>query len=201
MLHLSNQVTANLASLAASRTQTHYNPSSAGMYYMCAILVSDAVPFPTSSADTINYINAAINGSPYYGGALGNDANCLGIIDKIPSASIINSNVVVYDGLASFTAKNTGTVGGVIFTKLHGHGTATYPPSTYYPLTSATSLTAAGSYTGYNSTDEKKIYKYFVMTSSVSTSGNSSVLLSDVNLVAGSTYTFYGATFAFSSRG
>lgn len=199
MLHLSNQVTANLASLAASRPQTHYNASGSGIYYMSAILVSDAVPFPTSAADTINYINAAINGTTYYGGALGNDVNCLGIIDKIPSASIINSNIVVYDGLASFTAKNTGTVGGVIFTKLFGTGSNA--PSTYYPLTSATSLANAGLYTGYNTTDEKKIYKYFVMTSSVSTSGNSSVLLSDVNLVAGSTYTFYGASFAFSSRG
>lgn len=200
MLHLSNQVTANLASLTTSRYQTHYNPGAgSGIYYMSAILVSDAVPFPTSAADTINYINSAINGSTYYGGALGNDANCLGIIDKIPSASIINSNIVVYDGLASFTAKNTGTVGGVIFTKLYG--AVSTAPSTYYPITSATPLNSAGLLTGYNSTDEKKIYKYFVMTSSVGTSGNSSVLLSDVSLVAGSTYTFYGASFAFSSRG
>lgn len=199
MLHLSNQVTANLASLVASRAQTHYNASGTGLYYMSAILVSDAVPFPTSAADTINYINSALNGSSYYGGAAGNDANCLGIIDKIPSASIVNSNTVVYDGLASFTAKNSGTVGGVIFTKLYG--SASNSPNTYYPLTAATSLANAGSYTGYTSTDEKKIYKYFVMTSSVSTSGNSSVLLSDVNLVAGQSYTFYGASFAFASRG
>ena len=200
MLHLSNQVTANLASLAASRTQTHYNPGSlSGIFYMSAILVSDAVPFPTSAADTINYINSAINGSPYYGGALGNDANCLGIIDKIPSVSIINSNIVMFDGLAPFTAKNTGTVGGVIFTKLYGLSNKS--PSSLYPLTSSTTLADAGLYTGYDAANEKKIYKYFVMTSSVSTSGNSTVLLSDINLVAGSTYTFYGASFAFSSRG
>lgn len=198
MLHLSSQVTANLASYFG-RYASHFTPSSSIIFYQCIVLVSDQVTVPTSQSGVIQYINSALNGSNHYGGTPGNELNCMGIIDKIPSASLITPSCMGYDGLATYTAKQTGRIGSALVTTLYGN--ATTAPSSFFPLTSATTLANAGTYTGASRSDDFKMYNYSFITNSVGTSGNDMIILDTLDIVAGQTYSFYGASFNFSSAG
>lgn len=202
MLQLSDQVCENLAAIN-SRYTSKGIPNVLGASYpvwnLCIVLVSENVEVPSTHNGAINYINAAVNGSQYYGGTNSSGENCLAIIDKIPSATILANGVISYDGICTFTAKQSGKVGGAILTYMYA------PANTYqsaiYPLTSATSQANAITYTGVNNADEKKIWNYLAITDSVGTSGSNLVIVESVDLVAGNVYNFYGASLKFSSQG
>lgn len=196
MLHLSPQVCSNFATMLG-RGPTFY-ATTAVTYYYCLILVSDQVQFPSDQSGAIQYINSAVNGSNYYGGTPGNEVNCLGIVDKIPTASLSSPGCISYDGIATYTAKQTGRIGGVILTQLYGASTG---PNAFFPLTSATTSANAGTYTGGSRTDDYKMYNYSIITNSVGVSGKEMIILDSLDVVAGSSYNFYGASFNFSSMG
>jgi hypothetical protein len=121
----------------------------------------------------------------------------MGIIDKIPSASLITPSCMGYDGLANYTAKQTGRIGSALVTTLYGNSSTA--PSVFFPLTSTTTLSNAGTYTGASRSDDFKMYNYSFITNSVGTNGNDMIILNTLDVIAGQTYSFYGASFNFSS--
>lgn len=161
---------------------------------LCIILVKDTVQVPSTHAGAISYINSAVNGSSYHGGAAGNEANCLGVIGGIKSCSYAGSNCMTFDGPVTFTAKNTGTVGGAIIGYFYSGSSV--DPSTIYPLLPATTLANANTYVG---STEKSIYNYMLITDSVGITSASNIILDSVELVSGAEVTFYGASLKFSS--
>lgn len=198
MLQLSSQVTQNLTALMG-RFSSRGISASYNNWQLCIVLVSNNLAVPTTHTGAINYINSALNGTSFYGGTPGNEVNCMGIIDTIPSASYATTTCMAYDGIAQYTAKQTGTIGGAIITLLYS--TSTTAPSVTFPLTSATSQTNANTFTGYSVSGTNKIYNYSIITDSVGTSGDSMVILDSTSVVSGQTYNFYGSSMKFSSQG
>ncbi len=199
MIELSQQVLNNLAAnLGRFSSRGVAGGSPSVNWYACAIFVSDAVVFPTSHTEIYSYINQAINGSNYYGGT-GNPSPtaCLGIADLIPSGSIIDGNTFCFDGPSSFTAKNTGNIGGVIFTQLYG--TQAAASSTFYPLTNATTSANADLYMG-KTTYHFSPFNYLLITDSVGTSGQESVTVESMSIVAGTTYSLYNSSIKFNDN-
>lgn len=195
MLEMSQQVLSNLAFLP-SRDITRATTTAATAHYLCAVFVSNAVPFPTTYSQMTAYVNSALNGSSYYGGTPGNEVNCLAIAEGIPSCSI-SGNTCFFDGASSFTARESGTIGGVIFTYLYG--TSAAAPSTFFPLTSATTAGNAATYLG-TSKYHSKTHAYLFATDSIGTTGNTCVTVDSLELVSGQQYTLYGASLTFKDK-
>lgn len=198
MLQLSSQVTTNLAAQVGRLPSYGVNTSNS-LYLinwgLCIILVKDTVAVPTSHSGVIAYINSAINGSSFHGGAAGNDQNCLAIISGVKSCSYAAPNCITFDGAVSFTPKNTGTVGGAIFTYL-AKLNAQSDPALNYPLTQATTQSNADFYVGNT---EASIYNYLLITDSIGLTSASNVILDTTDLVSGTECLFYGASLKFSN--
>ena len=198
MLQLSSQVTANLAA-TMGRFSTRFTTANINGFVQCIVLVSDQLAVPRSSQGVLSFINTVLNASNYGGGSAGNEVYCMGIIDQIPTASYATSKCMTYDGIASFTAKQTGRIGSAIVCTLYG--TSSILPSTIYPIPQSASLADYNTRSGITRTDEQRMFNYSFITDSVGTTGNQMVILDSVDLVAGQTYQFYGASFDFSMVG
>lgn len=198
MLQLSSQVTANLAA-TMGRFSTRFTIGNINGFVQCIVLVSDQLAVPRSSEGVLSFINSALNASTHGGGSAGNEVYCMGIIDQIPTASYVTTKCMSYDGIANFTAKQTGRIGSAIVCTLYG--TASILPSTIYPIPQSASLTDYNTRSGITRSDEQRMFNYSFITDSVGVSGNEMIILDSVDLVAGQTYQFYGASFDFSMVG
>lgn len=198
MLQLSSQVTTNLAA-QVGRLPSYGSNTSNSLYLinwaLCIILVKDTVAVPTSHSGVIAYINSALNASNYHGGAAGNDQNCLAIISGVKSCSYASPNCIAFDGAVSFAPKNTGTVGGAIFTYL-AKSNPQSDPALNYPLSQATTQSNADFYVGNS---EGSIYNYLFITDLIGTTSKSNVILDTTNLVTGVDSVLYGASLKFSN--
>lgn len=198
MLQLSSQVTANLASTMGS-FGTRFISVPSTPFTQCIVLVSDQLPVPTSSDGVLNFINTVLNASTFGGGSAANEVYCLGIIDQIPDASFITPQCISYNGLAQYTAKQTGRIGSAIITTLITSGTVT--PSTLYPIPQSATITVYNDRSGVNRSDSQRMYSYSFITTSVGVSGNDMIILDEVDVIQGNTYQFYGASFDFKMIG
>ena len=196
MLHLSNQTAALVLPYFVNYPSLGVTATSAGIFRMCLVFVSDSVPFPETHADSISYINSALNGSPFYGGTAGNENNCLGIVDTLAGASVVG-NTATFDGPSFFTAKQTGKIGGAILLPLFGSSTSY--PNTLYPMTPATVSTSANSLTGGTTTTQAKMYNYMMMTNNIGSDFSKTVAVETLDLIRGQTYGFYGASITVKS--
>lgn len=197
MIELSQQVLKNLAYLPGRYSTRGSSTSISGNFnwYLCAIFVSDTEAFPITHTEMYSYINRAVNGSNFNGGIdAASMPACLGIAELIPTSSIVDGTTVTFDGPSSFTARSSGTIGGVIFTQLYG--TASVAPSAIYPMTNATTSTNSNLYMG-NSTYHHGPLNYLLVTDSVGTSGAECVTVDSMTLAAGSTYTLYNTSITF----
>ena len=198
MLQLSSQVTANLAA-TMGRFSTRFTTANINGFVQCIVLVSDQLAVPRSSEGVLSFINTVLNASTHGGGSAGNEVYCMGIIDQIPTASYVSSKCMSYDGVTNFTAKQTGRIGSAIVCTLYG--TSSILPSTIYPIPQSATITDYNTRSGITRTDEQRMFNYSFITDSVGASGNEMIILDSVNLVAGQTYQFYGASFDFSMVG
>ena len=198
MLQLSSQVTANLAA-TMGRFSTSYATANINGFVQCIVLVSDQLAVPRSSQGVLSFINTVLNASTFGGGSAGNGVYCMGIIDQIPTASYVSSKCMSYDGVANFTAKQTQSCRSAIVCTLYG--TSSNLPSTIYPIPQSAMISEYNARSGITRTDEQRMFNYSFITDSVGTSGNDMIVLDSVDLVAGQTYQFYGASFDFSMVG
>ena len=198
MLQLSSQVTANLAA-TMGRFSTRFVTANINGFVQCIVLVSDQLAVPTSSTGVLSFINTVLNASTFGGGAAGNEVYCMGIIDQIPTASYVTPQCMSYDGIASFTAKQTGRIGSAIVCTLYG--TSSILPSTIYPIPQSAVLADYNTRSGVTRSDEQRMFNYSFITNSVGITGTEMIILDSVDVVAGQTYQFYGATFDFSMVG
>lgn len=198
MLQLSSQVTANLAA-TMGRFSTRFTTANINGFVQCIVLVSDQLAVPRSSQGVLSFINTVLNASTHGGGSAGNEVYCMGIIDQIPTASYATTKCMSYDGIVNFTAKQTGRIGSAIVCTLYG--TSSILPSTIYPIPQSASITDYNTRSGITRLDEQRMFNYSFITDSVGVSGNEMIILDSVDLVAGQTYQFYGASFDFSMVG
>jgi hypothetical protein len=198
MLQLSSQVTANLAA-TMGRFSTRFTTANINGFVQCIVLVSDQLAVPRSSQGVLSFINTVLNASTFGGGSAGNEVYCLGIIDQIPDASFITPQCISYNGLAQYTAKQTGRIGSAIITTLLS--SSAYAPSTLYPIPQSALISEYNGRSGVNRTDAYRMYNYSFITTSVGVSGNDMIILDEVDVIQGNTYQFYGASFDFKMIG
>jgi hypothetical protein len=198
MLQLSPQ---NITNLVNYPGRVASSPTGTSLWNQHLIFVSDQVAFPTDASEAYQYLNQALNCSGYAPAtiAASGDAayvyNCLAIASfTARSGSIINNETLSMNGPVEFTAKQSGRIGGVIFTQLQGGVPATVISS--YPISSSSTLTQYNTLSG-DSGNVSCIWNYIAITDSVGPH-SSLVVVSDVDLVQGNTYSLFGATFKFS---
>lgn len=199
MLQLSSQVTANLASTMGFNGTRFIPAGSTNIFTQCIVLVSDQLPVPTSSNGVLNFINTVLNASLHGGGSASNEIYCLGIIDQIPDASLITPQCISYNGIAEYTAKQTGRIGSAIITTLLTNNS--YAPSTLYPIPQSVTIATFNERSGINRTDAYRMYNYSFITTSVGVTGNDMIMLDELDVIQGNTYQFYGASFDFKMIG
>ena len=201
MLQLSPQNITNLVNYPG-RISTN-SSSNYAAWSQHLIFVSDQVAFPEDSSTAYQYINNALNCSAYgnagiaTSGDVGNIANCLGIASfQSRSGIVINNNIFAMNGPFEFVAKQSGRVGGVIFTQLYGTTSAAVQSN--YPIANASTLTQYNSLSGdvYNN-NVPCIWNYVAITNSIGV-GDALVSVDTIDLVQGQTHTLYGASFKFS---
>lgn len=199
MLQLSPQNITNLANYPG-RISTN-SSSNYATWSQHLIFVSDQVVFPADTSTAYQYINQALNCSAYCNAGIATSGaaeylpNCLGIASfNARSGSVINNSIFAMNGPVEFTAKQTGRIGGVIFTQLFGATPAAVQSG--YPIANASTLAQYNTLSG-DANNASNIWNYVAITDSVDVA-SSVVVVSDKDLIQGSVYTLYGASFKFS---
>lgn len=199
MLQLSPQNITNLVNYPG-----RISTNSASIYAVWSqhlIFVSDQVVFPEDTSTAYQYINQALNCSGYGNAGIASSGaaeylpNCLGIAAfQSRSGVVINNSIFAMNGPVEFVAKQSGRIGGVIFTQLYGATAAAVQSN--YPIANASTLAQYNTLSG-DSNNVSCIWNYVAITNSIGV-GDSLVSVDTIDLVQGQTHTLYGASFKFS---